>query len=161
MMVRCIAVASTREKRWRPLADIVHARKGGARAWEPGAGSRFDKMRRDFLILRAGAPSDAYRVAMLLLQARIASGCGFYAAAIEALERAVLQGSVSASVVEECALLHQLRREFARCSELLLTVVNLTPRADTFLPEFEAEFELAERLEKDSEMEVRRYVRRA
>ncbi|MDD5199367.1 MAG: dihydrofolate reductase [Terrimicrobiaceae bacterium] len=48
-----------------------------------------------------------------------------------------------------------------RCEELLLTVVKLTPPADTFLPEFESEFELAEVLETDGDREVRRYVRRA
>ena len=47
-----------------------------------------------------------------------------------------------------------------RCAEVLLTVVNLEPQADTFLPEFEADFELAEVLESDAEMEIRRYVRR-
>lgn len=47
-----------------------------------------------------------------------------------------------------------------RCDEVLLTVVNLTPEADTFLPEFEADFELAEVLETNAEMEVRRYVRK-
>jgi dihydrofolate reductase len=47
-----------------------------------------------------------------------------------------------------------------RCDEVLLTVVNLTPQADTFLPEFEADFELAEVLEANAEMEIRRYVRK-
>jgi len=47
-----------------------------------------------------------------------------------------------------------------RCDEVLLTVVNLTPEADTFLPEFEADFELAEVLEANAEMEIRRYVRK-
>ncbi len=48
-----------------------------------------------------------------------------------------------------------------RCEELLLTVVKLTPPADTFLPEFESEFELAEILEEDGDLEIRRYTRRA
>jgi dihydrofolate reductase len=47
-----------------------------------------------------------------------------------------------------------------RCAEVLLTVVNLEPEADTFLPEFEADFTLAEVVESDAEMEIRRYVRR-
>ena len=47
-----------------------------------------------------------------------------------------------------------------RCDEVLLTVVNLEPEADTFLPEFEADFELAEVLEANAEMEIRRYVRK-
>jgi dihydrofolate reductase len=45
------------------------------------------------------------------------------------------------------------------CSEVLLTVVKLSPPADTFLPEFESQFELAEILEEDGELEIRRYVR--
>jgi len=47
-----------------------------------------------------------------------------------------------------------------RCSEFLLTVVKLTPAADTFLPEFESEFDLAEVLQEDADLEIRRYVRR-
>lgn len=46
-----------------------------------------------------------------------------------------------------------------RCSELLLTIVKLTPPADTFLPEFESQFSLAEILEEDADLEIRRYVR--
>jgi len=47
-----------------------------------------------------------------------------------------------------------------RCDEVLLTVVNLEPEADTFLSEFEADFELVEVLEANAEMEIRRYVRK-
>ncbi len=47
-----------------------------------------------------------------------------------------------------------------RCSEFLLTVVKLTPAADTFLPEFEADFALSEILDEDADLEIRRYVRR-
>jgi dihydrofolate reductase len=47
------------------------------------------------------------------------------------------------------------------CSELLLTVVKLTPEADTFFPEFEADFDLAEVLEESNELEIRRYLRNA
>jgi dihydrofolate reductase len=47
-----------------------------------------------------------------------------------------------------------------RCAEVLLTVVNLEPEADTFLPEFEADFALAGALESNAEMEIRRYVRK-
>ncbi len=46
-----------------------------------------------------------------------------------------------------------------RCSEVLLTLVKLTPPADTFLPEFESQFELAGILEEDEDLEIRRYVR--
>jgi dihydrofolate reductase len=46
-----------------------------------------------------------------------------------------------------------------RCSELLLTVVKLTPAADTFLTEFESQFTLAEILEEDDDLEIRRYLR--
>ena len=45
-----------------------------------------------------------------------------------------------------------------RCSELLLTIVKLTPPADTFFPEFESQFTLAEILDEDAELEIRRYV---
>ena len=45
------------------------------------------------------------------------------------------------------------------CSEFLLTVVKLPPPADTFLPEFESQFDLAEILEEDGDLEIRRYVR--
>jgi dihydrofolate reductase len=47
-----------------------------------------------------------------------------------------------------------------RCTEFLLTVVKLTPVADTFLPEFESEFDLAGILEEDADLEIRRYLRR-
>jgi dihydrofolate reductase len=46
-----------------------------------------------------------------------------------------------------------------QCDELLLTLVKLTPPADTFFPEFESQFQLAEILEEDGDMEIRRYVR--
>lgn len=45
-----------------------------------------------------------------------------------------------------------------RCEELLLTLVKLTPPADTFFPEFEARFTLAETLHEDGDMAIRRYV---
>ena len=47
-----------------------------------------------------------------------------------------------------------------RCAELLLTIVKLTPEADTFLPEFESQFALAEILDEDADLEIRRYVRK-
>jgi dihydrofolate reductase len=47
-----------------------------------------------------------------------------------------------------------------RCDELLLTVVKLTPEADTFFPEFESMFDLAGVLDADEELEIRRYVRK-
>lgn len=46
-----------------------------------------------------------------------------------------------------------------RCDELLLTVVKLTPAADTFFPDFESMFALAEVLDEDGDLEIRRYVR--
>jgi dihydrofolate reductase len=46
-----------------------------------------------------------------------------------------------------------------RCSEFLLTVVKLNPPADTFLPGFESQFTLAEILEEDGDLEIRRYTR--
>jgi dihydrofolate reductase len=48
-----------------------------------------------------------------------------------------------------------------RCSELLLTIVKQSPEADTFFPEFESEFALAEILDEDADLEIRRYVRKA
>ncbi len=48
-----------------------------------------------------------------------------------------------------------------RCAELLLTIVKLTPVADTFFPEFESQFEFRETLEEDGDLEIRRYVRRS
>lgn len=48
-----------------------------------------------------------------------------------------------------------------RCAEFLLTVVKLTPAADTFLPEFESSFRLEDILEEDGDLEIRRYLRRA
>jgi len=47
-----------------------------------------------------------------------------------------------------------------RCDELLLTVVKLTPPADTFFPPFESMFALAEVLDEDGDLEIRRYVRK-
>ncbi|MGH8047459.1 MAG: dihydrofolate reductase [Chthoniobacterales bacterium] len=47
-----------------------------------------------------------------------------------------------------------------RCSELLLTVVKQSPEADTFFPEFETKFALAEILDEDADLEIRRYVKR-
>jgi dihydrofolate reductase len=47
-----------------------------------------------------------------------------------------------------------------RCDELLLTVVKLTPPADTFFPDFESLFDLAEVLDEDGDLEIRRYVRK-
>ncbi len=47
-----------------------------------------------------------------------------------------------------------------RCDELLLTVVKLTPPADTFFPDFESMFDLAEVLDEDGDLEIRRYVRK-
>lgn len=47
-----------------------------------------------------------------------------------------------------------------KCDELLLTLVKLSPEADTFFPEFESEFELAEILDSDADLEIRRYVRK-
>lgn len=47
-----------------------------------------------------------------------------------------------------------------RCAELLLTVVKRTPEADVFFPDFESEFDLAEVLDEDDDLEIRRYVRR-
>ena len=46
------------------------------------------------------------------------------------------------------------------CDELLLTLVNLSPEADTFFPEFESDFEPAEILEEAADYEIRRYVRK-
>jgi dihydrofolate reductase len=51
------------------------------------------------------------------------------------------------------------RELLPRCEELLLTLVKLTPPADTFFPAFEADFTLAETLHEDGDMEIRRYVR--
>lgn len=48
-----------------------------------------------------------------------------------------------------------------RCDELLLTLVKLDPPADTFFPEFESRFELAEILDEDGNLEIRRYCRNA
>ena len=48
-----------------------------------------------------------------------------------------------------------------RCGELLLTVVKQSPEADAFFPEFESRFALAEILDEDADLEIRRYVRRA
>jgi dihydrofolate reductase len=48
-----------------------------------------------------------------------------------------------------------------RCSELLLTVVKQSPEADTFFPEFEPQFALAEILDEDADLEIRRYVRKS
>jgi hypothetical protein len=39
--------------------------------------------------------------------------------------------------------------------------VKQSPKADTFFPEFESQFALAEILDEDAELEIRRYVRRA
>lgn len=47
-----------------------------------------------------------------------------------------------------------------RCDEVLLTVVRQSPVADTFFPEFESEFALAEILDEDADLEIRRYTRR-
>lgn len=47
-----------------------------------------------------------------------------------------------------------------RCDELLLTVVKLTPPADTFFPDFESMFALAEVLDEDGDLEIRRYVKK-
>jgi dihydrofolate reductase len=47
-----------------------------------------------------------------------------------------------------------------RCSGLLLTVVRQSPEGDAFFPEFESEFALAEILDEDEELEIRRYARR-
>jgi dihydrofolate reductase len=48
-----------------------------------------------------------------------------------------------------------------RCAELLLTVVKQSPKADTFFPEFESDFRLAEILDEDADLEIRRYVRKS
>lgn len=53
------------------------------------------------------------------------------------------------------------RTLFPRCAEVLLTLVDLEPAADTFLPAFEADFDLAGVIEADAVMEIRRYVRRS
>ncbi len=47
-----------------------------------------------------------------------------------------------------------------QCGELLLTLVKLTPPADTFFPEFESRFDFAGTLDEDGDLEIRRYVRR-
>ncbi len=46
-----------------------------------------------------------------------------------------------------------------RCTELLLTRVDLDPVADTFFPPFEQDFAVAECLERGDGYEIRRYVR--
>ncbi len=48
-----------------------------------------------------------------------------------------------------------------RCEEILLTFVDRVVEGDTFFPEFENLFTLAEILESDAEMEIRRYVANA
>jgi dihydrofolate reductase len=48
-----------------------------------------------------------------------------------------------------------------RCAELLLTVVKQSPKADTFFPEFESDFRLAEIIDEDADLEIRRYVRKS
>lgn len=47
-----------------------------------------------------------------------------------------------------------------RCSELLLTLVKREVEGDAYFPAFEESFEMAEVLQEDAEMEVRRYVGR-
>ena len=47
-----------------------------------------------------------------------------------------------------------------RCSELYLTLVKREVTGDAFFPNFEREFALAEVLEKNDEMEIRRYLRK-
>lgn len=46
-----------------------------------------------------------------------------------------------------------------RCDDLLLTLVKRSVEGDAFFPEFESRFVLAEVLESDEEMEIRRYRR--
>jgi dihydrofolate reductase len=46
-----------------------------------------------------------------------------------------------------------------RCDEILLTLVQRQVEGDTFFPPFESEFVLAEVLEEDEDMQIRRYVR--
>lgn len=48
-----------------------------------------------------------------------------------------------------------------RCEEILLTLVDRVVEGDTFFPEFEDRFTLAEVLVSDDEMEIRRYVANA
>jgi len=46
-----------------------------------------------------------------------------------------------------------------RCEELYLTLVRREATGDAFFPSFEDDFELAEVLEENAEMEIRRYRR--
>lgn len=46
-----------------------------------------------------------------------------------------------------------------RCEELYLTLVRREATGDAFFPSFEDDFELAEVLEENEEMEIRRYRR--
>lgn len=46
-----------------------------------------------------------------------------------------------------------------RCEELYLTLVRREATGDAFFPPFEEDFELAEVLEENEEMEIRRYRR--
>jgi dihydrofolate reductase len=48
-----------------------------------------------------------------------------------------------------------------RCSEILLTRVNLETPGDTFFPEFESEFDEGELLVSTEQFEIRRHRRRA
>lgn len=50
------------------------------------------------------------------------------------------------------------RQALPRVHELFLTVVDLEPAGDTFFPEFEDAFELAEIVRKTDAFEIRRYV---
>ena len=52
------------------------------------------------------------------------------------------------------------RQMLSKCEELYLSVIPRVVEGDTFFPEFENQFDLAETVLKQSEFEVRRYRRK-